>query len=344
MPEQPSPALLWFRRSLNFIRILSGYGISLATRSPLHTGMPLALSVEPTDLCNLRCPHCPAGRTELTRPKGMMTIDTFRMVLAQAAPGAAWLTLYFQGEPYLNPAFFSMVREARSRRMFCVTSTNGQFLDTENARNTVGSGLNRIIISLDGADQESYSTYRVGGEFGKVVSGIRNLVAAKQEMRSSLPEIVLQCLVLRSNEKELERIKQTGMELGADKIVFKTAQFYGFENGDELMPLEGKYSRYKAIRQQGNEAPRHQGTGSPVYEIKNPLRNQCFRMWSSCVVTWDGKVVPCCFDKDAEHEMGDLKTGSLKEIWTGENYRNFRKSILRNRKSIEICRNCTQKF
>jgi radical SAM protein with 4Fe4S-binding SPASM domain len=344
MTDQRPPALLWLSRSINFLQVLSGYGLSLITRGYWHAGMPVALSVEPTDLCNLRCPECPAGRKELTRPKGMMSLDTFRGILAQAAPGAAWLTLYFQGEPYLNPAFFSMVSEARARRIFCVTSTNGHFLDMENARNTVASGLNRIIISFDGASQETYTAYRAGGELGKVVSGIRNLAAAKKEMRSTLPEIVLQCLVLRSNEKELERIKQTGMELGAGKVVFKTAQFYGFENGNALMPEEGRYSRYKATRQQGNKAPRHQGTGSPVYEIKNPLRNRCFRMWSSCVVTWDGKVVPCCFDKDAEHEMGDLNTGSLKEIWTGENYRNFRKSILRNRKSIEICRNCTQKF
>ena len=79
-----------------------------------------------------------------------------------------------------------------------------------------------------------------------------------------------------------------------------------------------------------------------MFTIKNPLHNQCWKMWSSCVITWDGKVVPCCFDKDAKHVMGDVGTQSFQEIWTGEPYQSFRQSILRSRSEIEICKNCSE--
>jgi radical SAM protein with 4Fe4S-binding SPASM domain len=65
-------------------------------------------------------------------------------------------------------------------------------------------------------------------------------------------------------------------------------------------------------------------------------------MWSSCVVTWDGKIVPCCFDKDAKHQLGDLAQNSLKTIWQNDKYVAFRKALLTNRQAIDICQNCTE--
>jgi radical SAM protein with 4Fe4S-binding SPASM domain len=60
------------------------------------------------------------------------------------------------------------------------------------------------------------------------------------------------------------------------------------------------------------------------------------------VITWDGKVVPCCFDKDAHFVLGDLSQNSFQEIWNGEKYHRFRQSLMRSRSEIEICKNCTE--
>jgi radical SAM protein with 4Fe4S-binding SPASM domain len=270
----------------------------------------------------------------------------FGEILKQLSPELAYLTLYFQGEPYLHPGFLEMARMAKARKLYVVSSTNGHFLDQETARETVRSGLDKLIVSLDGATQESYSAYRVGGSLEKVLEGLKNIAEAKKMFASITPKIVIQCLLLSTNVNEKAEIRLISKEVKADRIEFKTAQFYDFENGNPLMP-EGKESRYKinkAIRQQGNKATSDPNALSPKYVIKNKLRNSCFRMWSSCVVTWDGLVVPCCFDKDAVHVMGDLKVQRFDEIWNGKNYREFRKNILQNRKSIDICRNCTQKF
>ena len=116
--------------------------------------------------------------------------------------------------------------------------------------------------------------------------------------------------------------------MGVDEVAFKTAQVYDYENGSGLIPLNNKYSRYK------NEGGR--------WSIKNKLLNHCWKMWSGCVITWDGKIVPCCFDKDAAHTMGSLQYESFKTIWQSLPYKLFRQSILKSRSEIDICTNCTE--
>jgi radical SAM protein with 4Fe4S-binding SPASM domain len=276
-----------------------------------------------------------------------MDLAFFKKVIDQVYRKIFYLNLYFQGEPYLNPEFFEMVKYAREKRIYVNTSTNGHFLDPGNARLTVQSGLNRIIVSLDGTDQESYSTYRIGGTFEKVTEGIKNLVAARSELGRTNPRIIIQFLVLRPNEQQIPEIKKLVKELGANRLELKSAQFYDFENGNPLMPADGEYSRYRqqvnrSTGQKVNGSLGHLVTGSPSHRIKNPLPNHCYRMWSSCVVTWDGFVAPCCFDKDVAYPMGSLKDHSFREIWKSEEYNLFRKKILSDRKSIDICRNCSE--
>jgi radical SAM protein with 4Fe4S-binding SPASM domain len=336
------------RKIWNFCRIGFSYLLSRTFRRTVHWGKPVSVSLEPVNRCNLRCPECPAGKNELTRPQGTLSPDLFRSILGQLAPELAYLTLYFQGEPYLHPGFTEMVRHAKSLNVYVASSTNGHFIDNETARATVRSGLDKLIVSVDGADQETYAAYRTGGSLERVVDGLRHLSEAKTMLASRKPETVVQCLLLRTNQHQKGAIRKLAKDVKADRVEFKTAQFHDFENGNPLMPEEERDSRYKKVNestsQQVTLSHCHSVTLSPKYKIKNPLRNHCFRMWSSCVITWDGLVVPCCFDKDAGHVMGDLKVQRFDEIWNGEKYREFRKNILQDRKSIDICRNCTQKI
>jgi radical SAM protein with 4Fe4S-binding SPASM domain len=148
-------------------------------------------------------------------------------------------------------------------------------------------------------------------------------------MQSATPFVVFQFLVVRANENEIEAAKKLAVEIGVDEIVFKTAQLYDYENGNELMPENEEFSRY--VRMPNGK-----------YKLRGQLLNQCWKMWHSCVVTWDGKVVPCCFDKDAAHQLGDLTSQSLKHIWKNSSYQNFRGAILQSRNSIDICANCSE--
>ncbi|MDX5319527.1 MAG: SPASM domain-containing protein [Bacteroidota bacterium] len=316
------------RKVLNAALIWVSYRISRILKRPILWGMPISMSVEPTTSCNLRCPQCPSGLRSFSRPTGMLQGDLFAKLIDEQASTLWYLTLYFQGEPYLNPEFLEMVKYANQKGIYTATSTNAHYLSPKNAEATVESGLNRLIISIDGIDQDSYAHYRVGGNLDKVLEGTRNMVAAKKKLKGKHLHIVWQFIVFAHNESQIPEIQKLAKEIGVDELAIKTAQIYDFSDGHELLPQNERYRRYTEM--------------SAGFVIKNKLLNHCWRMWQSCVVTWDGKVVPCCFDKDATHQIGDLKSQHFQSVWKSEAYQNFRQAVLKGRSEIEICKNCSE--
>ncbi len=317
------------RRAVNAFLVWISYHFSKWDKHPHQWGMPISIAVEPTTSCNLRCPECPSGLRQFSRPTGMLDEIFFRETIDRVSPHLFYLTFYFQGEPYLNPKFLDMVQYASSKNIYTSTSTNAHYLDDETAKKTIESGLDRLIISIDGTTQETYSSYRIGGSLDKVIEGTKNILKWKKQLRSATPHVVFQFLVVKPNEHQVNEIQMLAEKTGVDEVLFKTAQVYDFENGNELIPSEEKYSRYK-----------QKSDGTWIH--KNKMENHCWKMWHSCVITWDGSVVPCCFDKDAAHRLGTLKNYSMKQIWHSEPYNRFRTSVLKSRKEIDICRNCSE--
>ena len=291
--------------------------------------MPISISIEPTTTCNLGCPECPSGLRQFTRDTGNLKSDFFRQIIDELAPTLTYLTFYFQGEPYINPKFLDMVEYANKKNIYTATSTNGHYLNDKNAKRTIESGLDRLIISIDGTTQEVYEQYRKNGKLEEVLAGTRRVLEWKKKIKSKTPHVIFQFLVVRPNEHQIDDAKALAKEYGVDEIRFKTAQIYDYKDGHPLIPTIEKYARYYQ---------KEDGT----YDVKNKLDDHCWRMWNSCVITWDGKVVPCCFDKDAKHQFGDLKEATFKEIWNNDNYRNFRASLFRSRSEIDICKNCSE--
>lgn len=320
---------LTFARVLNMTQVLVSFYLSKWFSKPIQWGQPISIAIEPTTSCNLRCPECPSGLRSFTRPTGMLTTRLFEKVIDDIQHKTSYLTFYFQGEPYLNTSFLDMVSYASRSNIYTNTSTNAHYLNDVNAKQTVLSGLDRLIISIDGTTQETYESYRVGGKLDKVMEGTKNIIKWKKELKSKTPHVIFQFLVVKPNEHQTENVKQLAKELGVDEVRFKTAQIYDYKNGNGLIPDNSKFSRYKKNKD---------GT----YSIKNELNNQCWKLWQSCVITWDGKVVPCCFDKDANYEMGNIATESFSEIWQNENYHRFRNNILLSRSKIDICTNCSE--
>lgn len=295
----------------------------------MHKGLPISISLEPTTSCNLRCPECPSGLRSFTRPTGMLNTALYRKAIDELAPSLWYLILYFQGEPFLHPDFFNLVKYAADKNIYTATSTNGHYLSEVNAEKIVQSGLDRLIISIDGTTQETYESYRVGGKLEKVLEGTKRVVAAKKKLKSKTPHIIFQFLVVKHNEHQVEEVKELAAKLGVNETGFKTAQIYDYENGNELIPDNTKYSRYKK-------------NSDGTYSVKNNFENNCWKLWHSAVITWDGTVVPCCFDKDAQNKMGSLNDNSFYSIWNNSLYKNFRESVVRSRKEIEMCKNCTE--
>ena len=321
---------LTLRRIWNGTKVLSSYYISKWTKKPIQWGYPISISFEPTTSCNLRCPECPSGLRSFTRPTGMLQKDFFSETIDQLHQELLYLIFYFQGEPYLNPDFLEMVKYASKKGIYTATSTNAHYLNDANAKKTVESGLDRLIISIDGTTQDVYEQYRVGGRLEKVLEGSRNIMKWKKELKSKTPFVFFQFLVVKPNEHQIEEIKKLSKEIGVDEVRFKTAQVYDYENDpNQLIPANSKFSRYRKDKN-GN------------YQVKNNLNNHCWRLWHASVISWDGLVVPCCFDKDAQHQLGDLKNKAFKDIWQNESYIKFRSQVLQSRKNIDICSNCSE--
>ena len=322
-------ATLSFARAWNIVRLKSSFLLAKQTKRPRHSGQPFALSIEPTTACNLGCPACPSGLKEFTRPTGKLNLEKHESWLRQVKKHTFYINYYFQGEPFLHPQFLDLIRTAKKHRIYTATSTNAHFIDEKKAEEIIGSGLDRLIISIDGLTQETYSSYRVHGKLDKVIAASRHLVAAKKKLNKPNPFLIFQFLVVKANEHEIDELHALAKEIGIDEVRFKTAQVYDYENGNVLIPDNEKYSRYTR---------KSDGT----YRVKFKGGDHCWRMWSSAVLTWDGKVVPCCFDKDAHHTLGTLETDSFGSIWNSEAYRDFREQVLVDRNAIEICTNCSE--
>jgi len=317
------------RRAWNALKVISSFYWSRLLNKAVHRGMPLAIAIEPTTACNLGCPECPSGLRSFSRPTGNLKKEFYREVIDQVYKDSFYLTFYFQGEPYINPDFLDMVKYASKKNMYTATSTNAHFLNEENAKKTVESGLDRLIISIDGTTQEVYENYRVNGKLEKVIEGTKNILEWKKKLGSSTPHVIFQFLVVKPNEHQIDEVHSLAKELGVDEVKLKTAQVYEHKNGNPLIPENDKYSRYRK-------------NADGTYSIKNSLDNNCWKLWHSCVITWDGSVIPCCFDKDAEYKLGGLKEKSFREIWKGAAYENFRTQLVGGRENIEICRNCSE--
>ncbi len=320
---------LTFRRIFNASKVFLSYFLTKWTRRPIQWGMPFTISIEPTTACNLRCPECPSGLRAFSRPTGNLKEDFFRKTIDELHQELMYLIFYFQGEPYINPNFLDMVKYAHDKGIYTITSTNAHFLSDKNAQKTIESGLDRLIISVDGTTQETYESYRKEGKLENVLQGARNMVKWKKQMNSKTPHIIFQFLVVKPNEHQIPEIFKLAEEIGVDEVKLKTAQVYNYENGNDLIPTIDKYARYQEME-------------DGKWTFKNALVNHCWKLWHSCVITWDGLVVPCCFDKDAEYRLGDLKKTTFKEIWYNGAYKGFRKAILKGRDKIEICTNCTE--
>lgn len=320
---------LTWNRILNAIKVTISFYLTKWLKRPIQWGLPFTISFEPTTACNLRCPECPSGLRAFSRPTGNLKQSLFEQTLDDIQDHLLYLIFYFQGEPYINPSFLDMVRYAHERNIYTITSTNGHFLNDENAKKTILSGLDRLIISVDGTTQEVYEQYRKAGRLSNVIEGAKNVVKWKKQLGSATPHIIFQFLVVQPNEHQIPAVYELAKAIGIDEVKLKTAQVYDYKHGNPLIPTDEKYSRYYRL-------------ADGTYAVKNKLLNHCWKLWHSCVITWDGNVVPCCFDKDASHSMGHLTNAPLNTIWYDNAYQNFRSQLLTGRSSIDICTNCTE--
>ncbi len=316
------------KRTINAVKVMSSFTLARLIRKPVVWGMPISYSIEPTNHCNLKCPECPSGLGSLTRPLGLLNPDDFKKLIDDICSTGFYVQLFFQGEPFINKNLAGMINYARKKNMYVSISTNGHFINEKNVDTVVKNAPDKLIYSIDGLDEESYQNYRIGGTFEQADTGLRALINKKKELNQKHPYVELQFIVMKQNEHQLDEVLKYGKDVGVDKVVFKTMQISSYENALKFLPSNKKYRRY--IIDNGS------------FRIKGKIKNHCFALWRTSVITWDGKVVPCCFDKDAEYELGLTNGKSFKDVWHSDEYNNFRARILGDRQSVSMCTNCTE--
>jgi MoaA/NifB/PqqE/SkfB family radical SAM enzyme len=324
-------AHLWDTKKFrNFAVNLSSYGISRMTRRYYVWGKPFTFVIEPTNLCNLRCPECPVGLQELNRPIGVMKQVEYQKVIDDISSHCWHLLLFFQGESFINPDIIDMINYAYQKKIYTVISTNANRLASQEfSEELAASKLGQMILSIDGASDETYTIYRQAGKFDRVIKGIRYFMEARKQLNKKYPRVYLQFIVMKHNEHEMKDIKTLGQELGVDKVIYKSPQVLELDRAGDIMPKNPRFRRYAKVN----------GT----YKLKGSYTGYCKKIWYGSVLTWDKTVIPCCFDKDADYPLGALRNGStFEEIWDSEIYHQFREGVVQNRDGLDMCQNCTE--
>jgi radical SAM protein with 4Fe4S-binding SPASM domain len=327
---QRPPLLPSAGQILNVLKFYTSIAITKAKKKPIVLAKPVVLMLEPTTACQLKCPHCPTGRGELTRNSGTMNLDNFKKIWDSIRPAPFILQLWNQGEPLVSKDTPEIIRHAAKTGGKVILSTNVELLaKNELAEEIVKSGLYELILSLDGATAESHVQYRVGGDFKKVEEGIKNVVAAKKKYKLKYPILSWQFLLFKHNLHEVEEAKRLAKEWGVDRVVFKTAQLESFEReeGEQWLPEDPKLRRYDLKGEK--------------WVLRREEKPFCKRILGSMVVEWNGEVVPCCFDKDGEFHMGNIIKDDFDSVWFGDKYYNFRYRV-QNCIRPKMCANCTE--
>jgi len=295
--------------------------VSCLLRKKNVMGYPPTLMIEPTDLCNLRCPLCATGQGILRRDKGTMSLELYKNIIDELGDQIIHLTLWGYGEPFMAKDIYEMIKYAKTKNIFVRTSTNGHFFSNrEDIEKLIESGLDCLIIALDGASQETLSKYRVGANFEAIVKSIKSISEMKQEKKAKYPFVILQFIAMKHNEHEIPLIKKIAKEVDADKLTIKTV---GHSSPAEFITEDEHLRRHVKI--------------SKI----------CSRLWFSSVVNWDGTVIPCCYDKHGDYTFGKLdyeRRILFKHIWNNQKYVEFRGEVPKHKKTIDLCRGCHGSF
>lgn len=289
--------------------------------------MPVHVTIEPTNACNLQCPVCETGNGSMSRETGLIRLEKFKNLIDQIAPHTSVLMFYFMGEPFLNKWAYEMIRYARQKGLYVESCTNGDFVDPHGI---IYSDVNDISFQIGGMTQETHQLYRIRGDLKRVQKNLFNLLEERRKKPDSNVKINVGFIVMKHNEHEVTEFLEWAKEIGVDQANVIDPCVRSVDEGKLLLPTDKKYWFY-------DENAFEQGILKP----KHLPDNECTWVWNSVVLSWDGSVIPCCRDPNGTHKFGNVFEKPLKEIWNGPEVKAFRKNIVRNQGDVDICKLCS---
>jgi MoaA/NifB/PqqE/SkfB family radical SAM enzyme len=281
------------RRLLNLYRVRWEHRTG-RTRLRSH---PVKLTVEATNVCNLECPGCYTGIGDIGRARGHLSLPLWRQLLAELGDYLFEVEFYNWGEPLLGRHIYTMVEEAHARGISTTVSTNFSLpFDAERAERLVRTGLTVLGVSIDGARQETYERYRVGGDLAKVLRNCALVADAKRRLGSPTPRLVWEYHVFEHNADDVPRARELARELGMELAVSK-----GWTIGEEW------------------------DRGGEWDFFDRPHAVRCPFLWGFAVVNNDGGVAPCCGTFFGDDDMGRVdERARFHDVWNSERFRTAR--------------------
>lgn len=272
-----------------------------------------------SNMCQLKCPLCPVGAQIIKHDRLLMPMDTFKIILDKM-PFLRTLDLYRSGEPFLNPELLTMIHLANQRNIKVTVSTHFSFAKSDHFfDDLVASGLDKLVVSLDGASQKSYSRYRIGGNYDLVLANIKKLIEAKIRARSKNPIIIWQFLVNKYNEHEIATARKIAENLN---ISLELRPISLADNEPDV-----KHEPFSIEDRKKEWLPENDDYISDCYkgEYCYPLSDKpCAQLFTRVIVLADGKILPCCEAREKASAFGDLLTQSFEDIWFGRKYHDAR--------------------
>lgn len=314
--------------------LLSDISVELGlVNNPLN--LPFELMIEPTNHCNLKCPLCPTGNGTTLRNQGRMKLDNFKKIIDELEDEVRRIVFWGFGEPFLNADSSEMIRYAAEKKIHVITSSNGTFLNkTDLADKIVESGLRSLYIALDGLTQETLSAYRVGADLNDILNGVHLIKELRQKKGVTTPELILQFVVTKENEHELKSAESFFNTSSFDKWSVKKANVMATTDSPDFDKLADKFIP------ENDKNSRFERNIEGKLRVKGDALNKCHKLFTQSMINWDGDVVPCCWDAQSEHLLGNIFKNSFSSVWYGDKYKKFRKLIYTSRKDIQICCDC----
>ncbi|HIE13944.1 TPA: radical SAM protein [Candidatus Bathyarchaeota archaeon] len=302
--------------------------LSYFSRSNRILGMPVNITIEPTNVCNQRCPVCETGAGILGRKKEFMSLENFKGIIDQVVPWTNSLIFYFMGEPFLNKEAYEMISYAKSKDIFITTCTNGQFVDP---KKVLESGLDEISFQIGGMSQATHERYRVGGNLKQTLDNLNELIRLKKESQNTHLKVIMGFIVMKHNEHEVIKFRHWANEVGVDDAQVISPCVRNYQQGLEFLPEDDRYWFYD----------RQAFEREKILRPKIMLKNNCSWIYFSTTIQVNGDVVPCCRDPNGKYVMGNVLEEKLEDIWNNNRYVSFRQQLHKDIRKISICRLCS---
>lgn len=317
------------RRTAN--RLLARLEGRLQVRRP-HS-YPLGLQLEPTIHCQLDCPHCPRIRATDGMSLGHMEWESYERLMREIGPYLGATAFWQWGEPLTHPRITDMVSLAKSHGMITLMSTNAQADPSSIDIRALVEALDMLIISMDGASQEVYQSFRAGGSLDRLKDFVQAVVQVKRESGSDVL-INVRVVATRDNEAEIEDVSRFAAESGADLFSVKSVSLY--YDDDPSNPSLPKDGRYRSSQYQG-----------PVEaEEYRRMPNYCRKPWAWPTLRYDGTLLFCECDHRMIAPLGNVfSSGSFREVWGGAQAADLRRRYGSDGNiDLEFCQRCRYKL